>query len=105
MRVEDVTPEKIERWRAAVTSADGSPLSNRTKNKLLVLLHGVFRRAQKVYGLPRNPIAEVERHPQRLSGDIEVFSVEEVYALARAASYEQDAAIYLTAAFTGLRRG
>src|SRR5919199_3386305 len=50
MRVEDVTPEKIERWRAMLCSADGSPLSNRTKNKLLVLLHGVFRRAQKVYG-------------------------------------------------------
>jgi integrase len=56
-RVEKVTPEKIERWRATVSSADGSPLSNRTKNKLLVLLHGVFRRAQKVYGLPVNPVA------------------------------------------------
>jgi hypothetical protein len=54
MRVEEVTPEKIERWRATVSSADGSPLSNRTKNKLLVLLHGVFRRAQEVYGLPAN---------------------------------------------------
>src|SRR3954451_6761388 len=31
MRVEEVTPEKIERWRATVASADGSPLSNRTK--------------------------------------------------------------------------
>src|SRR3954454_548097 len=105
MRVEEVTPEKIERWRATVRSADGSPLSNRTKNKLLVLLHGVFRRAQKVYGLPRNPVAEIERHAQRSSGDIEVFSVEEVHALARAAASEQDAAIYQTAAFTGLRRG
>jgi len=105
MRVEEITAEKIERWRAAVTSADGSPLSNRTKNKLLVLLHGVFRRAQKVYGLPVNPVAGIERHRQRSSGDIEVFSVEEVYALARAANSEQDAAIYVTAAFTGLRRG
>jgi integrase len=105
LRVEEVTPDKIERWRASVASADGSPLSNRTKNKLLVLLHGVFRRAQKVYGLPRNPVAEIERHPQRSSGDIQVFSVEEVHALARAAASDQDAAIYLTAAFTGLRRG
>jgi hypothetical protein len=70
MRVEEVTPEKIERWRATVTSTDGSALANRTKNKLLVLLHGVFARAQKVYGLPRNPVAEVERHPQRSSGDM-----------------------------------
>jgi integrase len=105
MRLEEITPEKIERWRACVASANGSALSNRTKNKLLVLLHGVFRRAQKVYGLPRNPVSEVERHPQRSSDDIEVFSIEEVHALVRAAASEQDAAIYLTAAFTGLRRG
>jgi integrase len=41
----------------------------------------------------------------RSSGDIEVFSPEEVWALVRAAASEQDGAIYLTAAFTGLRRG
>jgi integrase len=34
-----------------------------------------------------------------------VFSPEEVMALVRAAADAQDAAIYLTAAFTGLRRG
>jgi integrase len=33
------------------------------------------------------------------------FSVEEVMALVRSAASEQDAAIYLPAAFTGLRRG
>ncbi len=32
-------------------------------------------------------------------------SPEEVMALVRAAASEQDAALYLTAAFTGLRRG
>ncbi len=37
--------------------------------------------------------------------DLEVFSPEEVHALVRAAASEQDAAIYLTAAFTGLRMG
>jgi len=50
-------------------------------------------------------VAEVEKPPTAQSGDIEVFSVEEVMALVRAAASEQDAAIYLTAAFTGLRRG
>ena len=40
----------------------------------------------------------------RASGDIAVFDPDEVRRLVRAAS-EQDAAIYLTAAFTGLRRG
>jgi integrase len=62
-------------------------------------------RAQKVWGLPVNPAAGIERYRQRSSGDIEVFAREAVLALVRAADDEQDAAIYLTAAFTGLRRG
>ena len=99
-RLEAITPAAVDRWRGSLTG-----LSNRTKNKLLVVMHGVFRRAQHVWGLPLNPVAAVERHPQRSSGDIQVFSPEEVWALVRAASSEQDGAIYLTAAFTGLRRG
>jgi integrase len=71
----------------------------------LVVLHGVFRRAQTVWGLPVNPVTGIEKYRQRSSGDIDVFSPEEVLALVRAASDEQDAAIYLTAAFAGLRRG
>jgi integrase len=97
--VEDVTTVAIERWIATI---DGSP---RTRNKLLILLHGVLKRARKVYGLPNNAAAEVEKFPQRRSGDIDVFSPEEVRALVRAADSEQDAAIFLTAAFTGLRQG
>jgi integrase len=61
--------------------------------------------AHKIWGLPRNPVAEVERQRETISGDIEVFSVEEVLSLVRAADSEQDAAIFLTAAFTGPRRG
>ena len=97
--IESLTTEGIERWIATV---EGSP---RTRNKLLIVLHGILRRARKLYGLPGNPVAAVEKFPQRRSGDIEVFSPEEVMALVRAADSEQDAAIYLTAAFTGLRRG
>jgi integrase len=100
MPVEAITPELVENWRRSLAG-----LSNRTKNKLLVLLHGIFRRAQMVYRLPTNPLTLIEKHPQRSSGDIEVFSPEEVWALVRAAASEQDAAIYLTAAFTGLRKG
>src|SRR4051794_16711810 len=100
-RIEGITPALIEDWRASLRGS----LSNRTKNKLLVVLHGVFGRALRVWDLPLNPVARVERHRQRQSGDIEVFSPEEVMALVRAAASEQDAAIYLTAAFTGLRRG
>jgi integrase len=98
--LEAITPEAIDRWRGSLTD-----LSSRTKNKLLVVMGGVLRRAQHVWGLPSNPVASVERHRQRASGDIDVFSPEEVMALVRAAGSEQDATIFLTAAFTGLRRG
>jgi integrase len=41
----------------------------------------------------------------RYSGDYDFYSREEIDALVRAAGSEQDAAIYLAAAMTGLRRG
>ncbi len=99
MAVEDLTTEVIERWLAGLEG------SVRLRNKLLIQLHGILRRARKVYGLRQNAAAEVEKFPQRRSGDIDVFSPEEVWALVRAAASEQDAAIYLTAAFTGMRMG
>ena len=52
----------------------------------------------KVWGLPSNPAATV-------SDDLEAYAPEEVWALARAAGSDQDAALYLMAAFTGLRMG
>ncbi|MGA9284095.1 MAG: site-specific integrase [Solirubrobacteraceae bacterium] len=125
--LEQITSEDIEEWRAGLCAVDdlrshgpahgktgaGSqalsqpprPLSNNSKNHIMVLLHGVFARARKVWKLPANPVAAVERYPTRLSGDIEVFSPEEVWALVRASESEQDGALFLTAAFTGLRLG
>jgi len=67
-------------------------------------MHGIFRRAQIVWALPVNPLARVEKHPSRRSGDIQVFSPDEIGAGACAAS-EQHRAVFLTAAFTGLRMG
>jgi len=98
--LEDLTTASIDGWRASLTG-----LSPRTKNKLLVVMHGVMRRAVSVWGLQINPVAGVEKQRTRSTGDLEVFSPEEVMALVRAAASEQDGAIYLTAAFTGLRRG
>jgi len=105
-RLEDIAPETVERWRASLTQGrSGRVISNATRNRILVLLHGVFGHACKVYRLPHNPAAGLEHHPVRSSNDIVVFSPKEVMALVRAAEGEQDAALYLTAAFTGLRRG
>jgi integrase len=97
--VEQLTTSAIERWIATVP---GTP---RTRNKLLIVLHGVLARAQKVYGLPQNAAAGIEKFPEAASGEIPVFSPEEVRALVDAAASPQDAALYLTAAFTGLRMG
>lgn len=67
--------------------------------------HGILGRARRVYGLPGNAAAELEKFSQRPSGEIEVFSPEEVWALVRAAGPEQDGAVFLAAAYTGLRMG
>ena len=99
MRLEDVTTERVEAWKGTLR------MSNRTKVKLLTVLNGVMARARRVHRLPVNPMADVEKPRHRRSAAIEVFSPEEIMALVREADSEQDAAIYLTAAFTGLRRG
>lgn len=101
-----------EAWKSQLL-ADGK-LSRRTINKLLTNLHGVFERARRVWGLERNPVADVERLRERYdAGDYDWLRPDEVYALVRAAEEapiekrvaEQDAAIFLTAAFAGLRLG
>jgi integrase len=99
--LESITDDDIEAWRRSLPRE----LSNRMKNKLIIQLHGIFRRARSVWKLSANPVALIEKHPIRSSGGIEVFSPEEVWALVRAARDEIDSAIFLTAAFTGLRMG
>src|SRR6266508_284512 len=101
--LEAVTAEKIDAYQARLV--DEGKLSARTINKRLVALHGILRRAMRVYGLRSNPAALVDRQPLRRSGDFEVLSPTEVEALARAAESDQDAAIFRVAAFTGLRLG
>ena len=107
MRIEDVTEREIERWRAGLTGArkGRETLSNKTKNHQLVLLHAIFRRAVKLYGLPaiRSPTSTATAfgaaatsrcsHPRRSGASC---------GPPHPRSTER---IFLTAAFTGLRRG
>jgi integrase len=102
-QLEDITAREVERWASRLGT--GRPLSNATKRKVIVIFHGVMARACRVYRLPVNPVANVEKPRLASPGAIDVFSPEEVHALVRAATSEQDAAIFLTAAFTGLRQG
>jgi integrase len=98
--VESITGPMIEGWLAGLEVAPA------TRTKAFVAMNGVLKRARKVYGLPLDPMVSVEKPPApKPSGDIQVFSPDEVMALVDAAASKRDAAIYLTAAFTGLRRG
>jgi hypothetical protein len=64
-----------------------------------VIFHGVMARACRVHRLPVNPVAKVEKPRLTAPGAIDVFGPEEIHALVRAAASEQDAAIFLAAAF------
>lgn len=101
--IESFTPEFFERWKGGF--AEKRKLSNRGVQRYLVALHSIFKRAMKAYGLPRNPLATVERPRVARSVGIDVFSREEVMALVGVAQDDQDGVLYLTAAFTGLRLG
>jgi integrase len=98
-----ITSGHVDAFRAALV--EEGRLSPRTINKYLALIHGSLKRAQRVYGLSANAAAGVERQPARRSGDFDVLSAAEVEALVRAASSSQDAALFATAAYAGLRLG
>jgi hypothetical protein len=57
--IESFTPDFFERWKGGF--ATKRKLTNRGVQRYLVALHSIFKRAMKVYGLPRNPLATVER--------------------------------------------
>ena len=101
--LEALTSAHVDAFRGQLVAEDR--LSARTINKYLALIHGILKRAQRVYGLSANAAAGVERQPVRRSGDFDVLSAEEVEALVRAAVSPQDAAMFATAAFAGLRLG
>jgi integrase len=101
--LERLTPQEIDAWRGAKLR---SGASRRLTNKCLMVLHALCNWAMRHRDLTANPAALVERLPERYDpGDYRFYDVEQVLALSRAAANEQDAVLYLTAAFTGLRSG
>ena len=94
----DLQPSRVKAWY------DGLPYG-RTSEKLLMVVRAIFAHARSRGWIEQDPTAGVERQQVRYSGDYDFYSREEIDALARAAGSQQDAAIYLTAAMTGLRRG
>lgn len=104
LRVESVSASRIEAWRNALVRERG--LSRRNVNKIHATLHGVLEYAREHHELRENPAARVRKLRESYdAAHFEFFSPEEIAALAAHAANRQDAAIYTTAAFTGLRRG
>jgi integrase len=103
----------MEKGRALRTMPDGEPdrvgkLSNRVVIRHLTVLHGIFKRARQVWDdLPSNPASAelVERPRLSYDGDFQTLTPEQVRTLAKHAADDQTAALYLTAALTGLRMG
>lgn len=95
----EISTEQIERW------VGGLALADTTRVKLIVCLSGIYHRARRVWGITYDPVDDVQRPRVKRSYDLLVYSPKEVLELAAAATSRQDAAIFLTAAFTGLRMG
>lgn len=103
--IEDIAPEDVERYRDKLMKA--GDLSNRTIVRHLTVLHGIFKRAKRKWGLAENPASAdvVERPKVVYTGEFDTFDRDEIELLATAATSAQDAAIYRVAAYTGLRQG
>jgi integrase len=100
----DVSAELVERW-ARELGCD-RPQSNRSKQKIIVVFHGLMERARRVWKLDADPVRDVDRpRTAAAARGVDVFSPDEVFALVRHADDEQDGALFLLAAFTGLRQG
>ncbi|PZS13488.1 MAG: hypothetical protein DLM64_03215 [Solirubrobacterales bacterium] len=96
-----ITVDEVERLRGEMLAE----LSSRTTQKTMVLLHGIYRFAGRRGWITVNPAAEAERVTVRRRTEFAVLSPVEVQAVARATTTEQDAALILVAAFTGVRLG
>jgi integrase len=126
-RIETITSAQIETWRNRIAQ-DGTKVRH-TVNKIVTQLHAIFQHAVDRHGLITNPVAKVKRLRESYdAARFDFFSPDEIDQLVataaagrhrdpgrpavsdteralRAAEDQQDAAIYLTAALSGLRRG
>lgn len=104
--LDSIKPAAVELYKERLIKE--GKLSNRTIVRHLTVLHGIFKRARRVWeGLPPNPASAdmVERPRVVYSGEFDTLDRDEIDRLAVAAEGDQDAALYRVAAFTGLRQG
>ena len=103
--LESITPDEIEAYKERLISE--GKLSSRTVIRHLTVLHGIFKRAKRVWGLSMNPASAdlVERPKLVYSGEFDTLDRDEIELLAASTEDEQDADLYRVASFTGLRTG
>lgn len=122
LKLEAVTTEAIEQWRMERLADRKDAITPRTAAKLVTIIGGIYELARRTHKLAApNPARDVSRirvgyNPEQFT----FYTPEEVHALVRAAEYppseeplteemltaaKQDAAIFLSAAFTGMRLG
>lgn len=100
--IEKITEDDVERVRDKLLVGRSAG----TARKHWIVMHGLLERARRRKWIEKNPAADVERIPvQRASGVYRALEPVQVQALARAAATPQDAALYVVAAYTGLRLG
>lgn len=105
--VASITPAEVAALRDELLARKPTPLSPRSVVRHLMVTHGIFKHAVREHGLARNPASAelVDRPSVNYTGDFDTFDADELAALARGAADDQDAALYLAAAYTGLRQG
>ncbi|MDX6623045.1 MAG: hypothetical protein QOE75_977 [Solirubrobacterales bacterium] len=129
-KLRSITTEDIRRF---LSRLDREDVSARTVNIHRQILHSVFEHARRrdTFALRYNPVADTGKRPEEGARPVETFEPEEIRAVAEAARSglhrsrggykhskftsetdrewarinEQDAALFLVAAFTGLRLG
>jgi integrase len=103
--LEKVTPDLIDAFKERLIGE--GRVGNRTIVRYLTVLHGIFKRARRVWGIRENPASAdlVERPRVEYTGEFDTFDWDEIELLAASADNDRDAALYKAAAFTGLRTG
>jgi integrase len=104
LRIEAISAARIERYRNRVLRAE--TVTRRNANRLLAVMHAIFVHACSHHRLQENPASGVKKLRETYdAARYDFYTPEQVHQLAAAAAGELDGAVFLTAAFTGLRRG
>jgi integrase len=100
--IDTITREEVAAYRTRLAKRG---LAAGTMNQHRAIVRGMFALAVRNYGLEGSPAVGFQwtRSRRATSGAISFYRPDEVQRLAEHAGSEQDAAIFVTAAFTGLR--